>query len=185
MRAITTSAFLFSILDLRGLRPWPSKAIWRRWPGLVCLVLLTSAIAWGQATTSIRGAVTDPSGAAINGASVTLTDPEAKTERQATTGADGEYQFTFLPPGTYALNATATGFQRFEKTGLVLLVNTPATLNVQLKVGSASEVVTVSAEEPALNLVDASIGNSAGGAQRARPAQPAGWRGVHGQPAGH
>ena len=160
MRATATSPFLHSILDSPGLHARSSKAIWRRWPGILCLLLLFAAATWGQATTSIRGAVTDPSGAAISGASVTLTNPEAKTERQATTGADGEYQFAFLPPGTYTLGVVATGFQRFQKTDLVLLVNTPATLNVQLKLGSASEVVTVSAEEPALNLVDASIGNS-------------------------
>jgi carboxypeptidase family protein len=158
MRA--TSPFVHPISDSQGSHPWSTQTIRRRWTGLLCLLLLCSAPAWGQATTSIRGAVTDPSGAAISGASVTLTNPEAKTERQATTGADGEYQFTFLPPGTYTLGVTATGFQRFERTGLALLVNTPATLNAQLKVGSASEVVTVSAEEPALNLVDASIGNS-------------------------
>jgi carboxypeptidase family protein len=157
-----TSPFLYSILDFRGLHARSSQTMCRRWPGLVCLLLLSAAAAWGQATTSIRGAVTDPSGAAISGASVTLANPEAKTERQATTGADGEYQFTFLPPGTYTLGVTATGFQRFERTGLVLLVNTPATINAQLKIGSASEVVQVSTEEPVLNLVDASIGNSFG-----------------------
>ncbi len=160
MRATSTSAFLYSILDSRGLRVWPPKAGYRRWPGLVCLLLLSTTAAWGQATTSIRGTVTDPSGAAVIGASVTLTSPEAKIERQATTGGDGEYQFTFLPPGTYTLGITATGFQRFERTGLVLLVNTPATINAQLKIGSATETVQVSTEEPVLNLVDASIGNS-------------------------
>ena len=160
MSATATSPFRHSILDSGGSHPRSSRGIYLRWPGLLCLLLFSAAAVWGQATTSIRGAVTDPSGAAISGASVTLTEPDAKTERQATTGVDGEYQFTFLPPGTYTLGVTATGFQRFEKTSLVLLVNTPATLNVLLKVGSASEVVTVSTEEPALNLVDASIGNS-------------------------
>src|SRR5216684_2785827 len=122
--------------------------------------LIAGSIAWGQATTSIRGTVTDSSGGYVGGASVTLTNPESKIARTATTGDDGGYQFLFLPPGTYTLDVAATGFQKYEQTGLQLLVNTPVTVNVQLKVGGGKETVTVTAEEPALNLVDASIGNS-------------------------
>ncbi len=128
---------------------------------LVLLALLAgSTIAWGQATTSVRGTVTDPSGSVVAGATVVLANAESKTERATKTGGQGEYQFLFVPPGTYALAVTATGFQRYQQTGLELLVNTPATANVPLKIGQANEVVTVSSEAPALNLVDASIGNS-------------------------
>ncbi len=122
--------------------------------------LIAVGVAWGQATTSIRGTVTDSSGGYVGGASVTLTNPEFKSERTATTGDDGGYQFLFLTPGTYTLTVAASGFQKYEQTGLQLLVNTPVTVNVQLKVGGSKEMVTVTAEEPALNLVDASIGNS-------------------------
>jgi hypothetical protein len=160
MRAISTSAFLYSISGVRGCRSWQSKAICRHWAQLVCLLLVSAAAAWGQATTSIRGSVTDPSGGAIVGASVTLVNADSKIERKSSTNEDGSYQFTFLPPGTYTLTLMAAGFQSFEKAGLVLLVSTPATINAQLKVGSASEVVKVTTEEPVLNLVDASIGNS-------------------------
>jgi len=132
--------------------------------GLFVLVLLAQLIsggpARGQATTSLRGTVTDSSGGYVTGASVTLTNPESKIVRTATTVDDGGYQFLFLPPGTYTLDVVATGFQKYEQTGLQLLVNTPVMVNVQLKVGGGKETVTVTAEEPALNLVDASIGNS-------------------------
>ena len=130
----------------------------------VVLVLLApwvlTGVARGQATASIRGTVTDSSGGFVGGASVALTNPESKSERAATTEADGGYQFLFLPPGTYTLTVAAAGFQKYEQTGLELLVNTPVTVNVQLKIGGGKETVTVTAEEPALNLVDASIGNS-------------------------
>src|SRR3984893_7862893 len=119
-----------------------------------------SSLALGQASTSLRGAVTDPSGSAIAGAQVVLASPESKTERTVTSSDQGEYQFLFLPPGTYTLTVSAKGFQRSQITGLQLLVNTPATINAQLKVGTASEVIEVTSELPALNLVDASIGNS-------------------------
>src|SRR5207302_472361 len=60
----------------------------------------------------------------------------------------------------YTLAVTAKGFARHEQKDLQLLVNTPATANVQLRVGAASETVTVTSEAEALNMVDASIGNS-------------------------
>ncbi len=122
-------------------------------------------VAWGQATTSVRGTVTDSTGGTVPGATVVLANAESKTERTATTGVQGEYQFLFLPPGTYTLTVTATGFQRYEQTGLKLLVNTPATANVQLKIGQTTQSVTVAAEAPALNMADASIGNSFGETQ--------------------
>src|SRR6202140_9669 len=122
--------------------------------------VLGSGLAAGQATTSVRGTVTDPDGKAVVGATVTLANAESKTERTATTGGQGEYQFLLIPPGTYTLNVRAAGFRSYEQKGLVLLVNTPATANVPLKVGAATEVLTVTSEAPALNLVDASVGNS-------------------------
>jgi len=119
-----------------------------------------SGAAWGQASTSVRGTVTDPNGNAIAGANVVLANSESKTERTATTGEQGEYQFLLIPPGTYTLTVKAAGFRSYEQKGLALLVNTPATANVQLKVGAAAEVVTVTSEIPAIDLVDASLGNS-------------------------
>src|SRR5215467_7600787 len=111
-------------------------------------------------STSLQGTVTDPSGAAIAGASVTLVSAESKTERTLTTDAQGEYRFPFLSPGTYTLRVNAKGFSGYEQKGLQLLVSTPATANVQLKIGQSSETVTVTSEAPALNTVDASLGNS-------------------------
>jgi Carboxypeptidase regulatory-like domain/TonB dependent receptor len=127
---------------------------------LIVALVVGALAAWGQATTSVRGTITDSSGGAVGGATVTITNTESRIERTATSGSDGSYQFLLLPPGTYKLTVTAQGFLRYEDTGLQLLVNTPTTVNVQLKVGGGKETVTVTAEAPALNLVDASIGNS-------------------------
>src|SRR4029077_20046112 len=77
--------------------------------------LIGNGIARGQATTSIRGTVTDSSGGYVGGASVTLTNPESKIVRTAATGDDGGYQFLFLPPGTYTLDVAASGFQKYEQ----------------------------------------------------------------------
>jgi len=127
---------------------------------LVSLVLCMSGLAAGQASTSVRGTVTDPTGNAVVGANVVLANAESRTERSVTTGDQGEYQFLLIPPGTHTLTVKAPGFRSYEQKDVVLLVNTPATANVQLRVGAATEVVTVTSEAPAIDLVDASLGNS-------------------------
>ena len=132
-----------------------------RWMCVVAVCLALSSVAFPQASSSsLRGTVTDPSGSALPGATVVIVNPESKISRTATTGEAGDYRFLALPPGTYTLTITATGFARYEQTGVQLLVNSPATANVQLRIGRANESVTVSSEAPILNEVDASLGNS-------------------------
>ena len=132
-----------------------------RWMSLVVVCVALSGVAFPQASSSsLRGTVTDPSGSAIPGATVVIDNAESKTTRTATTGDVGDYTFPVLPPGTYTLTVTATGFARYQQTNIQLLVNTPSTANVRLKVGTTSETITVTSEAPALDLVDASLGNS-------------------------
>jgi len=126
---------------------------------ILALVILFSSSALAQtSTTSLQGTVTDPSGAGIANATIVLVNAESKTERSTTTGAEGEYRFQSLPPGTYTLTISATGFARQESKGLQLQVNTPATSNITLKIGSTTETISVTSETPALNMVDASLG---------------------------
>lgn len=131
-----------------------------------CAVLgicLLAVAAFGQgSSTSLQGTVTDPTGSAIPGASVVLSNPEAKFERNVDADARGEYRLLGLPPGTYRLSVSSPGFSKYMQPGLQLLVNTPATVNVQMKIGAATENVTVTSEAQALNAVDASLGNSFG-----------------------
>ncbi len=127
---------------------------------LIAISLSAGAILWGQATASLRGTVTDPSGAAVPKATVTVKNTAVNIERTATTGAQGDYSFLSLPPGTYTLTVESGGFDRYQQSNLQLLVNTPATVNVQLKLGSVNETVAVTSEAPLLNSVDASIGNA-------------------------
>jgi hypothetical protein len=133
---------------------------WKRMTSVLVVMLLAASMAWTQATTSLRGTVTDPDGNAVTVANVVLANAESRTERTVTTGNQGEYQFLLVPPGSYTLTVKAAGFRGYEQRSLVLLVNTPATANVQLKVGAATETLTVTSEAPAINLVDASLGNS-------------------------
>jgi len=126
---------------------------------LLLLVFVGSASSQ-TSTTSLQGTVTDPSGKAVANATVLLANEESETERTTATDAQGEYRFQTVPPGTYTLTVTAMGFARQEQKGLHLLVNTPATSNVQLKIGGATETISVTSEAPALNMVDSSLGSA-------------------------
>jgi len=122
------------------------------------LALLTSSLAWGQATTSLRGIVSDQSGAVIPNVKVTLTNTATGFERTTTTGADGSYEFVQALPGTYRLVVEVEGFRKLQRDNVQLLVNSPATVNVSLEVGRRTDTVSVTAEAPLLNTTDASLG---------------------------
>ncbi len=108
----------------------------------------------------MQGVVTDPSGAAVPDASVTLTNSAQGLQRDAKTNHSGEYRFLSLAPGTYSLHVEKQGFQKYLQQNVQLLVNLPATSNVSLQVGSVSEQVEVSSQSEAINTTDASLGNA-------------------------
>ncbi|HEX6716939.1 MAG TPA: carboxypeptidase-like regulatory domain-containing protein [Pyrinomonadaceae bacterium] len=126
------------------------------------LLLLFAIAAFAQAGgTTIRGTVKDPQGNLVKGATVTITDPGKNFTRTQSTNEDGAYVFTAVPPGTYKLEVSATGFKTASASGLVALVDTPTVRDVQLEIGSVTETVDVtSAAEAAINTSDASLGNS-------------------------
>lgn len=120
----------------------------------------------GQATTSLGGLVTDSGGAALAGATVQLKSNATGAERTVTTNSSGGYQFSQLLPGRYEVTVSAPGFAAVKKTAIELLVSQPATIDVQLKVGSVTSEVTVSAAiQPVLNTTDATLGNAFTGQQ--------------------
>ena len=108
---------------------------------VLCLLLASSA-ALAQSTGSLRGQVSDPSGAGIPGATVTLTGP-ANTVKVAATDETGNYTIVGLPGGTYTVRVAAPGFTLFEKTNLELNVGRGATLDVPLTVAVEKQEVTV------------------------------------------
>lgn len=124
------------------------------------MALFGAMMAWSQATTSLRGTISDESGASLDGASVSLQGDETGFRRTALTGADGAYTFNLVPPGTYTLIVEKSGFAVVTRKAVELLVNTPATLNLQMQLASVSQSVNVEAEVARLNSVDAAIGNA-------------------------
>jgi Carboxypeptidase regulatory-like domain/TonB dependent receptor len=125
---------------------------------LFAFLLLTSKLAGQTGTTSLRGTVTDKSGGVIQGAKVTLRNPVRAVERTTTTGAAGAFEFPSLPPGTYSLAVEMTGFRSYEQRSVQLLVDSPASVNVILELGSATETIEVTAQAETLNTSNASLG---------------------------
>ncbi|MEO6039514.1 MAG: carboxypeptidase regulatory-like domain-containing protein, partial [Saprospiraceae bacterium] len=125
-------------------------------------LLLAVSLVFGQTTTSVTGLVTDPSGAVVPNVSVELNNLENGSKRDVTTDANGAYTVPQLTPGNYRITAKATGFSSAVLNGLRFLVNTPATVNIKLEVGTISDTISISAEAVQINTVDASLGNSFG-----------------------
>jgi hypothetical protein len=110
------------------------------------LALIACAPAlWSQENAVLTGTVNDPSGAVIPNATVVLTDTATGQERQSTSNNAGIYVFANLAHGTYNVTATAQGFQKYSKTGVVLNVAQTRQENVTLAVGSQAQTVTVEA----------------------------------------
>jgi hypothetical protein len=102
-------------------------------------------------TASLSGQVTDPSGGAVAGAAVTLKSKATSSSRQATSGADGEYQFSLVAPGMYELTVEANGFKEFVTESVQIQVADQSQLNAKLELGSTAESVQVEATVSMLN----------------------------------
>src|SRR5437868_12957785 len=112
---------------------------------------LCAPVAFGQAVYgSILGTVTDPQGAAVAGAKVTVTDQRKGTSDVVTTNADGNYSVTHLIPDTYTVRVEAAGFKTSEQKDVLVQADAGSRVDLQFQVGGASETVEVTAEEPQL-----------------------------------
>ncbi len=129
---------------------------------LLLVVCVGSTLpAWAQSTNTgtIAGAVTDPTGAVVNGATVTLTDTSIKTTRNVTTNSAGRYIFVDVNPGAYEVTFTKQGFST-AKTQITVEVGLATTLNMSLQVGGSSTVVEVTAVSNELQTMNATVGNT-------------------------
>src|SRR5437899_12261959 len=117
--------------------------------GLSCIVC--TPVALGQAVYgSVLGTVTDPQGAAVAGAKVTVINQRKGTQDTATTNADGNYSVTHLVPDSYTVRVEAAGFKVSEQKDVVVQADAGARVDLQFQVGGATETVEVTAEAPQL-----------------------------------
>jgi hypothetical protein len=113
---------------------------------------------WSQRTSSvITGVITDSSNAVVTNAKVAVTETSTGVSTAAETNSQGRYMISNLPPGSYLLDVTATGFQNYEQAGIVLQAGQPATVDIGLSVGSASQQITVNGAPPLVNTQNATV----------------------------
>ncbi|HXQ69170.1 MAG TPA: carboxypeptidase-like regulatory domain-containing protein, partial [Pyrinomonadaceae bacterium] len=113
-------------------------------------------------TSTVTGTVTDPQGNVLPGATVVLTNPAKSFTRTQTTNESGAFAFNPIPPDTYTLEVSATGFNKAIVNLVQALVAKPTEANIQLQVGNVNEAVTVTASgaDSLVNTQDASLGNN-------------------------
>src|SRR5581483_9153860 len=121
-----------------------------RLASVVVLGFLLVAGAWNMmaqsaGTSGLSGTLMYPSGLPLPNVTVTLTSNDTNQVRTATSGTDGQYKFTLLPPGSYKIRFSAAGFKASEVGSIVLNVTESPTLDRTLEVGAQSEQVTVEA----------------------------------------
>jgi outer membrane receptor protein involved in Fe transport len=126
-----------------------------RWLGVVLFLLVglgasaPSAAAQGALSfAQLNGTVVDAGGRVVVSAQVVVRDPDTNQTFQATTNTTGFFVVPNLPPGKYELTITASGFAKYQQTGITLTVGQVQTTNATLKVASASTVVRVTTEAP-------------------------------------
>ncbi len=106
----------------------------------------------------IRGTVTDATGAAVAGVSLKATNTKTGITREVTSAADGSFEFLNLPPGTYDVTATKTGFTTFVAKNIGLVLNQIYALNIALEVGQVSQTVEVQANPVQVETTNTQLG---------------------------
>jgi len=128
---------------------------------LVVLFLAFSAIAHAQFTDGdIAGTVSDPSGAALIGATVTITNPQTGHVDRAQTDKIGYYRVQHLPPGTYQVRIEAAGFKTMVLNDVTVNASATTPANVKLQVGTARETVEVAAGAPLVQTEEGRLANT-------------------------
>jgi hypothetical protein len=122
----------------------------------IAFLFAFASIGWAQVTTArFYGIVTDPSGAVVPGATVTLTQESTRAQLKKTTDSTGEFMFDFLRVGSYTLSIEASGFKTYQSSGIELGAAQSTRRSFALDIGSAAETVKVTAEPVEVNTVNA------------------------------
>ena len=126
---------------------------------LLLLIVLMATLRVGAQTSTtgdIAGVVTDPTGAVVSGAPITLKNVDTGSSTSTTTNAQGSYNFSLLQPGNYSVSANAAGFQKVLKSVTVTL-GISTTVNLQLSLSSQVESVEVTDEVTGVQTEDANL----------------------------
>jgi hypothetical protein len=128
---------------------------------LFCLILPFGITrAQNRSTAEIVGTVTDPDGKTVPNATVKITNKTTGASVQVTTNKDGAFDAPYLDPGPYTVEVKAIGFQTLVRDGISIELDQTARVDGQLKLGSASETVTVTANAPLISTDDSQRGTN-------------------------
>src|SRR6202045_14354 len=119
--------------------------------GLFHFLLPEAAFAQGETTSAIIGQVSDASGAAVPGATVTVTNKEIGLRRSASTDDSGRFNFPQLKPGTYSVKVEAESFEPQQNVAVSAALGQKQTVDFRLKIAHSSQTVEISSEAPILN----------------------------------
>ncbi len=131
--------------------------------GLLAFLLISCLPAWAGPAGSVSGAVVDPSGAVVAGATVVLHDSERGAQQTYTTGNDGSYTFPGLLPGRYQIEIAAPGFKPYLRTGLELGADDALKIDARLGLNSERTTVEVSGESLQVDISSAQMGETISG----------------------
>lgn len=126
--------------------------------GLFLFVACTTPLSRAQSTAALQGTVTDPSGAVVPNATITIRNTATGDTRTVQTDKDGNYQAPSLIPGSYTVTVAANGMQTRQLQGVTLNVNVTMTENVALSVGSTQQVVNVTSQAPVVDTTGITVG---------------------------
>ena len=129
---------------------------------MAAVLVSVAALAHAQQVggSAIQGRVIDDQGAVLPGVSVVVTHQDSGTFRETTTGVDGTWFVTGIPPGRYRVAADLQGFKKFQQDDINLVLGSTATVEVKLEVGGFTETITVSGEVPQVDLTSAQVGGN-------------------------
>jgi hypothetical protein len=126
---------------------------------LIAIIAAFAGVSHAQDTRgTIVGTVTDPNGGVVANATVQVKDPARGTTKTFTTNGDGLYRATFLTSGLYQVMVEAQGFKRAVRDNVLVEIAATVTVNIPLEVGGTEETVNVTADVPAINSENASLG---------------------------
>lgn len=128
---------------------------------LLCLLSIAVPLL-AQTTGQITGAVSDSSGAAVQGAAITALNVETGTQREGLSNESGLYRIPLLPPGQYQVNVQVSGFRPIRRSGIKLSVEEVVRLDFSLELGAVSEAVEVQSDAPVLQSETATVGTTIG-----------------------
>jgi hypothetical protein len=111
-------------------------------------------------TGTIEGRVTDPSGAVVGGATVTLVDVATNSTHKAVTDGTGDYRVDLLQVGTYTMSVDASGFKKHVQSNITVNANQDVYLVTVLELGNSTETITVTEEPPQINLENPTVGRT-------------------------